>query len=182
MGKPSKLNERRNNTRQLYDRDKMPEGLDPEIWHLTLFFDQMAETLGAVGTAGRPIIYTELSHRIAASNVRENFIHWTSVVTDMIVRFWEYELESSKYSYAINEFCKVDTFDYLMRWVVDQRERQLLIDSGTRVTQADPEIHESRRKPEDTQASQIINKRYSQEELRERMDRFKSERWTGDNQ
>lgn len=178
MGKPSRLNERRNNSRQLYDRDKMPDGLDPEIWHLTLFFEQIGERLGA-GTTGRPIIYTELSNRINASDIRSNFIHWPSIVEDMIVRFWEYELDTSKTPYAINEFCKVDAFNYLMKWVVDNRARQLLIDSGTRVAQPDVEPQESRRTKEQTEASEIINRRYTQAELQERWERFKGERRQG---
>lgn len=153
----------------------MPEGLDPEIWHLTLYFEQVGERLGA-GTIGRPIVYTELSNRINASNIRVNFIHWPGIVEDMIIRFWEYELDTSKTAYAINEFCKVDVFDYLLKWVVDKRTRQLLIDSGTKITQPDSEIQESRRSEHDTQASEIINKRYTTQELRERMDRFISER------
>lgn len=178
MGKQSKLTDRRN-TRQLYDRDKMPDGLDPEIWHLTLFFEQAGEEIGHAGSAGRPIIYTELSNRINASSIRSSAVHWPGIIEDMITRFWSYELDSSKTSYAINEFCKVDTFDYLLKWVKAQRDRQLLIDSGTRITQPEVEIKSSRRSDEDSEASGIINKIYTTEELRERMDRFKSEHRQG---
>jgi len=171
VGKPSKLAERKNQSRQLYDRDKMPDGLDPEIWHLTLYFEQEAERYQA-NTIGRPIIYTELSNRINASSVRQNFIHWSGIVEDMITRFWAYELDPGKNQYAINEFCGADTFSYLMKWVVDERARQLLIDSGDRIVQPDAQIQESRRTPEETAASEIINRRYTEEELRDRIRRF----------
>jgi len=176
MGKPSKLTGRgQQSTRVLYDRDKMPEGLDPEIWHLTLFFEQVGESVGA-STTGRPIIYTELSNRINASNVRVNFIHWPGIIEDMIDRYWWHECDPNNSRYAINDFCRIDVFDSLLRWVSETRERQLLIDSGTRVTQPDPDLHESRRSEEDSIASEIINKKYTEDELRAIMERFKSER------
>lgn len=173
MGKPSRLNDRGNSSRQLYDRDKMPEGLDPEIWHLTLFFEQTGEEVGKIGVAGRPIVYTELSNRINASNIRMNFIHWSGIVEDMIDRFWNYELDIYKTAYAINEFCKVDTFDHLLHWIVDEKARQLLIDSADRVTQPDVEPQQSRRDEASTLASEIINRRYTHEELADKLRRFK---------
>lgn len=170
MGKQSTL--KKPQSRQLYDRDKMPEGLDPEIWHLTLFFDQEAEKYNC-SIPGRPIVYTELSNRINASDIRAKFIHWSGIVEDMIERFWSYELDPSKSQYSVNEFCGADIFSYLLRWVVDDRARKLLIDSADRVTQPDAEIHQSRRDERDSAASEIINKKYTQEELNDKMREFK---------
>lgn len=178
MGKPSKLNERRQG-RVLYDRDKMPEGLDPEIWHLTLFFDQIAESY-TCGIPGRPIVYMELSTRINASHIREKFTHWSGIVEDMIQRFWDHELDPGKNQYAINEFCSAGTFSYLLKWVVDSRARQLLIETGDRVRQSDHEAQESRRDERDSKAAEIINKKYSEDELAEKRKSF-YERWQGAN-
>lgn len=170
MGKQSNL--RKPAERQLYDRDKMPEGLDPEIWHLALFFEQTGEKIGKTGVAGRPIIYTELSNRISISNIRSKFVHWSGIIEDMIERFWGYELDVSKSAYAINEFCKFDTFDYILSWIVSQRNRQDLVDSAERISQPDPEIRESRRNYKDSVAAGIINKKYTQQELDDRIKRF----------
>jgi hypothetical protein len=169
LGKPSKLIKQQG--RVLYDRDKMPEGLDPEIWHLTLFFDQEAEKYNC-STIGRPIVYTELSTRINASNIRSNFIHWSGIVEDMISRFWAYELDPSRSRYAVSDFCGADTFSYLLRFIVDERARQLLIDSGDRIKQPDTEPQPSKRDEKDSLASEIINKRYTPEELQEKMRNF----------
>jgi hypothetical protein len=73
MGKESKLRNPKpeesrynysNGTRKLYDRDKMPEGLDSDIWSLAVYFDELAEKDGYT-TPGRHIIYTELFSRIS---------------------------------------------------------------------------------------------------------------------
>lgn len=75
MGKESKLRNPKpdertgsrfsysNGDRKLYDRDKRPEGTDEDVWNLALYFENMAEKYG-YQSPGRPIIYTELYHRI----------------------------------------------------------------------------------------------------------------------
>lgn len=157
MGKPSRLREQAlledqkaretrytyaDGTRKLYDRDKMPDGLDEDIWDLTLYFEQVAECYGQ-SVAGRPIVYTELSHRIRESGIRATYVEWITIVKAMIKEYWDSETDTV---YAINDFCNIDRFDFYMSWVLDNMKRIKLVATGTRVVQQDREVKEPKRK------------------------------------
>lgn len=76
MGKESKLRssykpgETRqsyaNGDRKFYDRDACPAGMDEYVWQLTLYFEQKLEAFGIQGDAKRPIVYTEIYHKISS--------------------------------------------------------------------------------------------------------------------
>ena len=170
MGIQSRLG-KRNNTSLIYDRDKMPDGLDTEIWHLTLVFEQLAEYYGH--SVARPIVYTELSNRISRSGVRSKSVFWSHDIESMMSIFWGYELDPDRSRYAVNDFCNADTFSRLAKTVLTGRKRQNLKDAGLRKIQPDLPVRTSRRSSADSLASEIINKRYTQEELSEILGKFR---------
>jgi hypothetical protein len=94
-------------------------------------------------------------------------------VEDMMRQFWEYEVDPYRANYAVNDFCKLDVFNHLLQWVLDERAMQLLIDSGDRIIQPDREKHPPKRTEEDTTALRIINKRYTEQELRDKLKEFR---------
>lgn len=156
-----------------YDRDKMPPGFDPEVWDLTLFFEQQAEHWGH-SIVGRPIVYMELNNRINNSDIRHKFVDWHGMIREMIESFWSYELDPDKSYYAINEFCRIDIFNQLSDSIEADRERKKLLKEGTRDPESDREKKSPRRSEEDTRALEIINKQYTEEELAEKLREFRS--------
>jgi hypothetical protein len=171
MGIQSKL---RNNSqaRVLYDRDKVPEGLDPDIWHLALLFEQAGNDYGH-DVIGRPIVYTELSNRITASGIR-NSSHWTGIMEDMIHVFWDYIADPHKADYALNEFCNTGTFDDVRQSVINERARELLLDTGTRTRQPDiTTLSPSKKSSHELAVKKILMKNYTQEELISKLKAFK---------
>lgn len=153
-----------NGSRKLYDRRKPPEGCDVTIWHLALFFEDTAESYGE-SVVGLPILYTELSHRIYTSGI-DLIPEWIDIVEHMIEIFWATEQDTE---YAINEFCKIDKFDYYKDSVLSSLERSKLVDSATRVLQED----EERRDGIKGDSTAIVTKRYTEEELESKIKDFK---------
>lgn len=157
--------------RVLYDRDKMPEGLDPDIWHLALMFEQTGNEYGH-NVIARPIVYTELSNRIALSGIR-NSIHWLSIMEDMIRFYWDFEVDPYKADYALNEFCNAGTFSDIYQYIVDTQARELLIQSGIRIRQPDAEIQPSRKSEHEINIKKILMKNYTEEELTSKLKAFR---------
>ena len=60
------------------DRDRCPRGWDEDIWHLVLLFGQKAERDQVYLRAGRPVIYSELDHRISESKIRAQKVPYSS--------------------------------------------------------------------------------------------------------
>lgn len=158
-----------------YDRDKMPPGFDPEVWNLTLLFEQEAEKWGH-SIIGRPIIYMELNHRVNISGIRNKFVMWNDIITEMIETFWAYEIDPDKSFYAINEFCRLDVFEQLLDQIVNERARVKLLKEGVREPEQDKEKKPPRRSEEDTLALEIINKQYTVEELADKLRDFRNRR------
>jgi len=153
-----------NGSRKLYDRRKPPDGCDTTIWHLALFFEDTAESYGE-STVGLPILYTELSHRIYTSGI-ESTDDWIDVVEHMIEVFWATESDTE---YAINEFCKIDKFDYYKDYVLQSLARSKLVDTATRILQEDYDRRSSTKEDSTT----IVTRRYTQEELKSKIKDFK---------
>lgn len=151
MGKPSTLRK----TNSFYDRDKMPEGYDPAIWHLTLLFEQCAEKYGQ-DIIGRPIVYTELDHRIHSSGIRSSSTQWQGIVEEMIEYFWDYEVDPDS-QYALNDFCNPGTFEYLLEYVLAKRDRDLLLLTGTRTKLRERVFKPSRRSKEEKEVLRIVS-------------------------
>lgn len=174
MGKPSKLRQVKevtesrysdvNGKRKLYDRDKPPEGVDVDIWHLALLFDQKAEEL-LVTSAGRPIIYTELSHRIIQSGLQAHD-DWIDLAERMITEYWD---KWGGNAYPLNEFCGPEIFDYYRQWVLDTLEREDLLIHAVKKSQR--RVRSPARN--DTTDIRILSKKYEEDELLEKIKNFK---------
>jgi hypothetical protein len=173
MGVESSLKSRYQPRREMYDRDRMPEGLDTEIWHLTLYFEQCGERYGH-SAAGRPVTYTELSYRVSASGIRNTDIHWISVVQKMMVYFWDYEADPDKPSYAANNFCNADMFRNIYTIVKQQMRRDDLLLHGRRIVQRrSTAVPEARRTPDKKAVMSIADRTYTEEELQDKMRAFR---------
>lgn len=196
MGKPSKLRQAQqgngsgtryaytNGDRKLYDRDKKPDGLDDDVWSLTLYFDQMAEEHGC-STPGRHIVYTELYHRVSKDPDLSPVLSEGSnsaccgiagidileVIEQMILLYWT-TIAAVNDSY-INKFCSNEIFSYLKTTVIEGKKRQLLLTTGSRVTQNEREVKPSRRTEEEKEIAIIKHRKYSEEELADKFRRFR---------
>lgn len=153
-----------NGSRKLYDRRKPPDGCDVTIWHLALFFEDTAESYGE-STTGLPILYTELSHRIYTSGI-ESIPDWIDIAEHMIEMFWATERDTE---YAINEFCKVDKFDYYKNSVLSSLKRSQLIETATRVKQ-EPS---SKKTILSNDSTNIVMKQYTEEELEDKLSEYR---------
>ena len=172
--------EPRGNGRNLVDRDGVPEGCDPDIWHLALYFEQRCEEVGLTSN-GRPVIYSELKNRLtkfdpsairACARTSGISLNWVSIVEHMIDTF--FTIHDYDNSYIINTFCGYELFEYLVHYVIESLEREQLLLSNNKIPQPDREIKPSRRTEEQKEIAKITNKIYSPEELTEKMLAFKN--------
>lgn len=185
MGKESKLRAGREyepagSGRALFDRDKMPEGCDHDVWHLTLYFDQKCEESGVGGQPGRPVIYEELKFRLtncpppdirARARTSGITVHWSRIVELMIDYFFNYY--DGNY-YAINSFTDVEVFDYYLDYVVDTLEREQLLREGVYVAVEESRRQPSKRTEEQAKRDKIRQRVYSEEEVKAKMAEFRS--------
>jgi len=193
MGKESRLRNpqktsRYNHTngdRKLYDRDAMPEGLDSDVWHLTLYFEDIAEKYGCL-TPGRPIVYTELYNRISKDSELSKLLrsedaqytrtHDTDGITSVLEEMIDYFFHSGIYdydNYVINTFTARINFDYIRDYVLETNRFKVLINTGKRVVQPDREIKPSRKTEEEKIEFEILTRDYSEEELKEKLEYWK---------
>ncbi|SRR5258708_28568155 len=193
MGKPSKLKQQvadnryshGNGDRKLYDRDRKPDGLDEDVWSLALYFEQLGEEHGC-STPGRHIVYTELYHRVskdpdlsALLDVSSNSaysgiagIDILNVLEDMILMYWEDIAAINGGSY-INDFCSIEKFSYIKKYVADTKERQLLLSNGIRTPLVEREIKPSRKTDVEREVAIIKNRKYTEQELADKFRRFR---------
>jgi hypothetical protein len=155
-------------TRKLYDRDKMPEGLDPDIWDCALYFEQVAES-NRISVEGRPILYTELAHRVRTCGITGMFVKWIDAIKDMIDLYYDYP----KDRYSINDFCSIETFNYSLSVVVQDYERAKLLKEGIRIPQVDRDKKPVRRGAEEEFVASVLTTRYTPEELVDKMKNWK---------
>jgi hypothetical protein len=160
---------------------EMPPGADSDIWHLTLLFIDLMEERGNSG-GSVPINYLQLSNRINSSEIKSNFTFWPGVIEEMMEYFLDYELDPERAKYAMEDFCQLEMFNYLMQLVVDIRARAQLISEGIRRTLEDREKKPPRRTDEETVALKIISKQYTEEELEEKKREFIERRELTDNE
>lgn len=178
MGKPSKLRnpeaqpsryEYENGSRKLYDRDKMPEGLDSEIWHLTLYFENVAESNGST-IPGRPIVYTELAHRLYTTGIPQVHQDYVPIIERMIDNYWNTNYDNP---YSINDFCSKETFDYLLQWVLDTIAREELLSTGIRIKQHDNDNKPSKSTDKEQYIRKVTTGKYSEDELEGKLLEFR---------
>jgi hypothetical protein len=133
MGKESKLRNRyepgenrqqySNGDRKLYEKNACPPGCDEEVWHLALYFTELAEE-HKWSVEGMPIVYTELYHRISKDQDLTAIVNpvilggagrnttdttGTKVVEDMIIYY--YSNYYSNRAPSINDFCSYSNFN-----------------------------------------------------------------------
>ena len=161
----------KNGNRKLYDRDKAPDGTDFDVWHLALLFEQKAHEDRAP-VAGRPILYTELNYRINESGIRRDQPDdWIDIVERMIALFW---WETTDRFNTINDFCSPAYFDKQLEVILEVIDFEELLKKGIRVKQQEREVQPARRTDEETEAVKIITKRYTETDLKSKLDEFKS--------
>lgn len=179
MGKPSRIRQAEpaefhsryqeaDGFRKLYDRDKVPDGCDADVWHLALYFEQKAEEAG-ITVAGRPILYVELANRIRRSNIK-SFSDWFELLEKMIDHFWD-TLDDA--SFAINTFTGIERFSYHYKQVRETDAMKSLVANGTRVAQEDHELKPSKSGAERDRVRDIITRPRTDEESFERLRKFR---------
>lgn len=189
MGKGSNLRSREKtwepngNGRKLYDKDAVPDGCDANVWHLSLYFAQKCEDnrVTATSTNAIPVIYETLKNRLTKYDVGAIRAHarncdigvnWVLLVEKMIDSYFDsYDYHDSN---NINNFCDYNNFDYYVNYVIDTLARELLLTTGRRVVQPEGEIKPSRRTEEEKETARILQKRYTEEELIDKMTSWKS--------
>lgn len=188
--KPESKYAHSNGDRKLYDRDAMPEGLDSDIWDLTLHFEQRAENYGVL-TPGRPIVYTELYNRISkdpdlSKLLRSGGVQYAGAHTDgstddtivsILKEMIDIFFDCGMYDYdkhMINTFTARINFDYIKRDVIDSRKIKILKETTELVSQQDREIKPSRRSEEQKVTYKIMNAPRTEDETKEKIEHWKS--------
>jgi hypothetical protein len=72
-----------NGDRKLYDRDACPAGTDEYIWQLALYFEQKMEEFGVTGDSKRPIVYTEIYHKVSSDSDLTNLLDRDTIRTSV---------------------------------------------------------------------------------------------------
>lgn len=199
MGRESRLKnaksesryEHSNGDRKLYDREKPPDGTDPDVWDLALYFEQLQEENGYL-TDGRPVIYTELYHRISkdpdlsqllrsdtslTARTRVTVIYDTdeSIVSFIKEMIDNYAVMITDSYVSINTFTSKIIFDYLKKYTSDTKKREQLITTGIRKPQPEREKKPSRKTEEEKETYRIITRTYTEDEIQEKFARWKKE-------
>jgi len=194
MGRESKLRNPRpesrteysNGDRKLYDRDKMPDGLDSDIWSLTLLFEQLAEKDG-YSVPARPIVYTELYNRVSkdpdlSQLLRSDDAQYTRtrvttvydgtpylLVEKMIHLYWDMS-NGFDYYHSINNFCSIEVFNYLKDYVTETMKREKLHNTGRREEIRLGSIKPSHRTEEERILYHLMNDPRTEEESRKKIE------------
>lgn len=189
MPKESKLRKRdqdwepRGTGRDLYDPDTMPQGCDPDIWHLSLYFRQRYEEYCEVveNPPGMPVIYGNIKRvltNLPPPDIRTRArtggitVNWVIVVERTIDYFFNYY--DYDYNNVLTTFTSITTFEYNLTTTIEILEREKLINTGSRVVQPEREVKPSKRTEEERERIRIINKKYTEQELEDKMREFKN--------
>lgn len=113
---------RERRTTPVIDLDAMPRGYEPDLWDLTLYFEQRAEEAWCELAAKRLVIYAKLQRRIASSVLRDRHgDELTGVVKEMMTSFWDDDVWLASMRYALDQFCGVEYFNDLAGYVLHNR-------------------------------------------------------------
>jgi hypothetical protein len=172
----------------------MPEGLDSDIWSMVLLFEQYAEQNG-FSTVGRPIMYTELYHRVAADKELSQLLRSTDtsiytgaryvgidgidvsplvVLEDMIHLYWTTS-NNFDYNHSINNFCSIEVFNWIKDYVVATTKRELLHSTGERILLKEKQKLPSRRTDDEKVVFEIINSPRTEEESMDKIEHWKTD-------
>lgn len=188
MGKESNLRVKREweptgTGRDLYDRDKMPEGCDPDVWHLTLYFSQKCESnqVNAAKNNDHPVIYAELKFRLtncpppdirARARTSGITVHWTRIVELSIDNY--FSCHNYPDNNVIDDYCNVVVFDYYLQYTIDTIAREKLLDEGTWTVIPSSGRQPSKRTEEQARRDKIRQKVFSEEEVQAKIQEFRS--------
>lgn len=195
MGKESKLRHKyqpgenrqqySNGDRKLYDKNACPSGCDEEVWHLALYFTELAESHGW-SVEGMPIVYTELYHRVSKDADLTAILNpaimvggggpttdttGTKVIEEMIEYY--YDNYSSNKLPSINDFCNYNNFSNIKKTITKKKLLDDIFTTGTRKLVTEHPITANRRTEEEQETLNITLRSYTQEELEEKLKKFK---------
>jgi hypothetical protein len=147
--------------------------------HLALYFRDTAARLGIkLGYDSPKIDYGHLqkaltnlgpSDILARARTTGIQVTWVSVVEKAIEEFF---LNES--SYDISYLTAPTRFDYYVQRSVDSKGREELVAKGTKIPQQDRPVLPSKRTEEQQRFAEIRDKKYTEEELKEKMKDFRS--------
>lgn len=195
MGKESKLRHKYqpgenrqqypNGDRKLYDRNACPSGCDEEVWHLALYFSELAE-LNEWPVEGMPVVYTELYHRVARDPDLTSIVSpailggagrstthttGTEVVEEMIEYYYNNYYSNKQPS--INDFCNYNNFSSIKKTILKKHYIDYISTTGTRKLVKEYPIIANRRTEEEQEVLNITLRNYTQGELNEKLKKFR---------
>lgn len=136
-----------------FDPEACPLGYDPDIWSLSLLWDQIMSKYHHDGYYGLPVIYGHLEKTIKTSRLRDRHMGaskhdpdkraWYWLLEQMITRWWDYEMDSDKPEFAINDFCTLAEFSYMEEQIKEDLDRERPRKTHPATTRVvDPEIRQ----------------------------------------
>lgn len=188
MGKESKLRNKEpdhpyvardgNGIKLPYDPDRCPDGLDPRIWLLTLYFEQKLED-AQVSSVGRPIIYVSLSRRLDNTGLSVLRAHartcgladWVSLLRSVIDVYFDTPTDSIL---SVDNFTKYEMFEYCLQYAIDSYARSILLEEGTKVDIPQQQRQPSKRTEAQAVSDRIRQKKYTDDEVASRKEKFRN--------
>lgn len=201
MPRPSKLREAaergprewepRGTNRKLYDPDACPEGCDPDIWQLALYFQDKSTQNGMEGVS-MPAVYEFLKKGLtnlpppdirARARSCDIQLRWSVIVEKAIDEYYSdpstYEDVSTTYL-SIIKFSSPMLLDYYIQRTIDTIVRTELLRTGVKVTYPDREAKPgSKRTERQKEVAKILQRKLTEEELAVKLEEWKSRRDNG---
>lgn len=173
-----------NSGRELFEQDAPPPGCNTDIWHLALYFRDKALEFDVVLQTGPVIIYgylqkalTNLSPPDILARARTTGIQvtngtevWISVVERVIDEY----ITANYSAIDVVDLTTQVRFEFYLKRTIDTIAREQLIATGRVIPQEDRDVLPSRRTEEQQKAAEIRNRKYTEEELENKLKEFKS--------
>jgi hypothetical protein len=171
--------------REFFEVDAPPAGVNTDIWHLAVFFKDKALELGVDLSNKKPIIYgilqnalTKLNPPAILARARDTTVIdttsgttvWVDIVENAIIEF----LSDDPVSCDVSTFGSPVRFEYYIQTAIDTIVHTKLVNTGKRIPQPEREVLPSRRTEEQKKAAEIRYRRYSEQELLDKMKEFRS--------
>lgn len=133
----------RTRSRTPYDPGTCPPGLDPKLWHLAQFFEQLATKNGYKLPQGLFLIHDYLLARVDKLGLREkpatvwrdskgDLRTWDVFVEAAIREYWSRGISDEAGDHALDDFYNEGRFKDML-WIVMERARnKRLVEKGTR--------------------------------------------------
>lgn len=128
--------------RKSYDPDACPADRDPDIWSLTLLFEQLAARDVDL-KAPRGVIYGGIAKRVDQFNIRERQYRdalnqpcsWQNFMVAVIEEFWSRMWNE----YALDQFIDVSMFRQMCNCVLDRAKYRRLAAAPVKPSPPKPE-------------------------------------------